>query len=59
MTFRNNIADKIVFAVEKEKIEAEIIEEYSKLKEKCDHIINKINKRKSKFPPSKKVKKDE
>jgi len=50
-----NNAVMSVVAEKEEEIKQEVLEEYSKLKEKCDKVINKIKNRKSKAslpPPS-------
>lgn len=53
MTLKNNLNNAIISAVEKDNssIEPEMVEEYYKLKEKCEKVITKIKTRKSKSSP--------
>lgn len=56
MTSRVYVNNAVMSAIneQQQEIEQEVIEEYSKLKEKCDKVINKIKSRKSKnsLPPA-------
>lgn len=50
MDSRNHVNNVVLSAITQteEMIEPKVVEEYSKLKEKCDKVITKIKNRKSK-----------